>query len=411
MSYPLGPRYVRPAARAKIVTLKPPTDTYFINVSVPPYVVEEDEPGTANFNVSLSLTADQSASISRRTSTAGLSPAGSAFNVVGTVNAHRGAGYEYSASVVNALAVQLHVKDTISKAIEKVVQRYKVVHERDLPRPAAGYMLCVCFADYSIDFAHRSLHGDSHVPLLQCLQFPYYLSLQVNPYQQRRDRLAEEAEPRRRQELREERRVFMLFALEYSAILRKMHQQYMFLLGRDHEARQAKKTLEVQARHDAEMRNLFRCERDDRAAIAAHEDALWATTSFEAQAIFAHCLMLDEQFRYSARELGSAYRRVRKHLDACDRLATLNARFHELTSVTFPRLEEASLAQRRVMYTEARVASGLQMAQATGEEVEIANSRRVLASRAMRPELYAAPDNLNSRAVLGDVYTSARSLI
>lgn len=417
MTHPLGPRYVRPSQRAKKITLKPPTDTYLIHVCIPTHIAEEEEVvndrqsyGSATYESSL-LGSSRRESLSIANA-GGVSPAGSAFAFASAAHSQRVLGADYSNAYANVIPVYLHVSDTVSTAVRKVLAQYAAAHnnERELVRPPEAYMLCRCFADFTVDFSQRGLHGDSAIPLQRVLEFPYYLSLQVIPYQQRRDVLELEVEPQRRQALREERRIFVLFALEYAAMLRRQHQQYTFLLGRDADARRSKKQQEIQARHDVALRIVLARERQERSDLHIDEARAWETTAFVASATLEHENLLEGMFQHAARELGAAHRRVLAGLSACARLSQLTARFRQMIDVGLADLVQRSLAQRRALYTESRVACGVKISQDEHLDFEIVEKARVSEGIARHPDWYRMPDVTNPLTLRGDVFTSSRSL-
>jgi hypothetical protein len=431
MAYPLGPRYVQGSARAKKVRLKPASDTYLVNVNIPMHVVEEELPGTksaylmnsptmsvtpgaesfgnfGNFEASLRFGPQRRNPLA--TSAGSLTPpaAGSALFAV---QSRRGLGTEYSDNAAAAIVVHLRTADTVSTAVETIVSRYNSTHNEPLPRPPRDYMLCVCFADFSLDTNYRALHGDYPAPMVQFLPFPYYLSLQVNLYQQRRDVLVSELELSRRHALYAARRTFSVFAAEYAALLRRMHQVYYFLLGRDADARQSKKAQEIQDRHEVELRIVLSRERSGRAALIEEQERAWAVTSFVTRALIAHCEEIDECRQYCAREHGAAHRRVLRQQENAARVAELLRRFDELHNVIGPRLEEEGKRLRRDAYTEARVASSVRLARERGVDLDTAHTRRVQAGIERHPDLYQSTPTLNRNSILGDVYSSSRSLV
>lgn len=442
MSFPLGPRHVPVTRKARKITLKPPSDEYMINVNIAPYIVHELDtasslapsrisslglPPTVS-PVGIMVTHHHDSFVgmpSTRTSASGTPThrrresltdapaggsqrgtpvAGAAANLVRSLRDSP----DYALCASNALTVHLHVNDTVSTAIEKVVASYNAVKPKPLPRPAAHYMLCRCFADYSVDFSMRSLHGDSPTPLLELLTFPYYLSLQVIPYQQHRETIENQTEPAKRSALREEHRGFMVFALEYAAMLRRMQQQYEFLIGRDAEARRQKKELEVQARHQVLQRMLYKSERECRADLVAEEAQQWIRESFTAKAILEHCATAEEWFAQTSREMRLGHRRWLFILDTAQRLATLNARMEQLVQQR-EGLFDCSLQAHRAAYTEARIASHVSVAQSTSEDVEMICKMRLLHTKSVEPHHYQLPSVVNRELVCDDPYSFARS--
>ena len=291
MSYPLGPHVTRQKKAEKRFVLRPAAPTYMIQVRVSddflPRTIErrdgaEDSPP---------MSREGSRMLKRRSSASGsmsafqLSSQGGSLAADGIVGA-----IPYSAIAKRAENIICDNFDTPFDAICRIQNKLSIDPEL---HPPEELMLVQCFADYTIDYAHRGMYGSLNA-MKPVLSFPYYLSLQTIPYVTKRRQLVNEIEPNARAAILHEQRVFALMCKEYSAILLGIHNQRSFLLAREADARAMRKEQERRCYFDLAEVELFTKENDERAKLRKCQTDAWDRLEFTSRALLAHRHRMDE---------------------------------------------------------------------------------------------------------------------
>ena len=280
-------------------------------------------------------------------------------------------------------------------------------------RPASDYQLLQCFADFSADYTRPAMTGDSHgQPIKFVMQFPFHLALILSPFVRRREHLRDEIEPVARRSIAEERRNFSLYAQQYQQLLKKIHDQYSFLRGRESEARRQKKIDESIQRFELTRYRILRDERNGRMWMrsSANDELsalrIWFTAEMEKRWMMERTSPLWILQENEANAIYAFFRRQAQQMAMRNVLFGRFASFETLAHSAAQRVLQA----KRFVYTKCRIAANVGEAISHGVDSESAHIERIRAGQSMFPLVFEQPDITNVRTITHDAYCNTRCL-
>lgn len=357
MPYPLGPRAARETPSDRRYVLKPAAATYLVHVRLAPefnvhgnsspFTEPEADPGMAS-TTGLSQ---------RRGNSFGKSPqsvpttGGAASNAAAAddpMSLLSTSSYASAASKADVFTFE--TMDTPLTAIQRIVEKLQLDPNTF---PADELMLVQCFADFTIDFNYRGLFGDL-APLKPCLNFPYYLSLQRIPYVVRRHQIYRGLEPKGRNQIVTEQRLFYNMCKEYAAILLGIHTQRTFLEEREDDARCMRKEQERRCYFDLAELEIFQTEYSRRRLLSQQEDQSWARLGMLIHSLLTHLSVFERNNRLLLQKWDEEKNKWSKLEKESHFLRVLNSRYSTLLQATND-LCDAGIGSFRAAYTAGRI--------------------------------------------------------
>jgi hypothetical protein len=354
MPYPLGPRAGRETPSDRRYVLKPAAATYLVHVRLAPEIAAQgtQSPFTdADSDAGLGST---TAALSQRkgsgfgkfptpvTSGSSSAPTEDPMSLLSATS--------YASAASKAEVFTFETMDTPLTAVKRILEKLQLDPENF---PPDEFMLVQCFADFSIDFNYRGLFGDLG-PLKPCLNFPYYLSLQRIPYVVRRHQIYRELEPKGRNQIATEQRLFYNMCKEYAAILLGIHTQRTFLEEREDDARCMRKEQERHCYFDLAELEIFQTEYSRRRILSQQEDQSWARLGMLIQSLLTHLSVFERNNRLLLLKWDEEKSKWSKLEKESHFLRILNSRYSTLLQTTND-LCEAGIGSFRAAYTAGRI--------------------------------------------------------
>ena len=296
----------------------------------------------------------------------------------------------------------------------------------NMTRPPASYMIFQTFADFSIDFSKRAISGTSVTPLIQLLDFPYFLLIRQLPWDVERERIVGAAEPERRHGIFLERHVAAtVFFLQYATILKQLSQFERFISARNNEIRQRRRLVERTEYFDVALLLLVqeehasrsRCDASQRSIAEVDRAAFdWHKTSFYEK---------DALYRCVAEEMAEASHSLALVISRTRLREALEERFRDLTGRVTAALNNDYTAALACAYTTSRLSLVVRVAQDRQLEISEVNQAMKQSSRRWYErqcittctdsgvdDATPPPDIVDSATICGDVFSrSAISIV